>query len=86
MRTQLARDSTAEAAAPGSVAGAWKWEIRKKIWDYMEANDIARCGHLLRAAANVNNMLPTKRDWMGRDGMRWAGMSGQSCSPRPHSG
>ena len=21
---------------------AWKWEIRKKMWDYMEANDIAR--------------------------------------------
>ncbi|KAG2443221.1 hypothetical protein HYH02_009295 [Chlamydomonas schloesseri] len=42
MRTQLARDASAEAAAPGSVAGAWKWAIRKKIWDYMEENDIAR--------------------------------------------
>ncbi|KAG2443222.1 hypothetical protein HYH02_009295 [Chlamydomonas schloesseri] len=39
---QLARDASAEAAAPGSVAGAWKWAIRKKIWDYMEENDIAR--------------------------------------------
>ena len=22
---------------------AWKWAIRKEMWDYMEENDIARC-------------------------------------------
>ncbi|KXZ45032.1 hypothetical protein GPECTOR_59g640 [Gonium pectorale] len=42
MRSQLAADSAAEAALPGSVAGAWKWALRKQIWDYMEENDIAR--------------------------------------------
>ena len=31
-----------EAAAPGSKAGAWKWEIRKRIWDMMEEKNIAQ--------------------------------------------
>lgn len=30
-----------EEAAPGSVAGAWKWEIRKQIWDLLEERDLA---------------------------------------------
>lgn len=42
MKTKAATVAAAEAQLPGSAAGAWKWEIRKRIWDYMEANDIAR--------------------------------------------
>lgn len=34
--------TTVEQQAPGSAAGAWKWAIRKRMWDYMEANNIAR--------------------------------------------
>lgn len=41
MSDQAKADKRAEAAAPGSVAGAWKWEVRKRIWDLMEATDIA---------------------------------------------
>lgn len=32
----------ADAASDSSRPGAWKWEIRQKMWDYMEANDVAR--------------------------------------------
>ncbi|GIL93346.1 hypothetical protein Vretifemale_20758, partial [Volvox reticuliferus] len=42
MRAQLARDEASERSLPGSVAGAWKWALRKQIWDFMEATDIAR--------------------------------------------
>lgn len=42
MRAQLAADTAAEQQLPGSVAGAWKWALRKQMWDYMEENDIAR--------------------------------------------
>ncbi len=42
MRAQLAADTAAEQQLPGSVAGAWKWALRKQIWDFMEENDIAR--------------------------------------------
>ncbi|KAL4440528.1 hypothetical protein ABPG75_003529 [Micractinium tetrahymenae] len=28
-------------AAPGPLAGAWKWAIRKQIWDLLEENDLA---------------------------------------------
>jgi len=37
-----------ERAADPSAAGfdklrnPWKWEIRKRVWDYMETNNIAR--------------------------------------------
>lgn len=26
---------------PNVCVQAWKWQIRKRMWDYMEANDIA---------------------------------------------
>ena len=42
MITKAASDVAAETALPGSKEGAWKWELRKKMWDYMEENDIAR--------------------------------------------
>jgi 5-formyltetrahydrofolate cyclo-ligase len=42
MISKAAVESAAEAAAPGSKEGAWKWAIRKQIWDYMEENDVAR--------------------------------------------
>jgi 5-formyltetrahydrofolate cyclo-ligase len=38
-RSQLV--AAAEAAAPGSVQGAWKWELRKRIWDMLEDLDLA---------------------------------------------
>lgn len=43
MRAKLRQDTAAERLQPGSVAGGWKWEVRKKVWDYMEANNVARC-------------------------------------------
>lgn len=42
MISKAAADTASEATAPGSKEGAWKWAIRKKMWDYMEENDIAR--------------------------------------------
>lgn len=35
--------AVAEAEARGETGdrGAWKWAIRKRVWDFMEANDIA---------------------------------------------
>jgi len=39
MKDKMAADSE---APPGSTAGAWKWAIRRKIWDYMEENNIAQ--------------------------------------------
>eukprot|EP00879_Flechtneria_rotunda_P025703 GHRR01027340.1.p1 GENE.GHRR01027340.1~~GHRR01027340.1.p1 ORF type:complete len:257 (+),score=52.43 GHRR01027340.1:165-935(+) len=42
MTSQAAAETAAEAAAPGSKDGAWKWAIRKRIWDYMEESNIAR--------------------------------------------
>lgn len=42
MRAKLQADTASEQRLPGSLAGAWKWEVRKRIWDFMEANDIAR--------------------------------------------
>ncbi|WIA34178.1 hypothetical protein OEZ86_012536 [Tetradesmus obliquus] len=42
MVSKAVAESAAEVAAPGSKEGAWKWAIRKKMWDYMEENDIAR--------------------------------------------
>ncbi|MEW5309304.1 MAG: hypothetical protein WDW38_001199 [Sanguina aurantia] len=42
MRVLSAQQTVVEEKAPGSAAGAWKWVIRKRMWDYMEANDIAR--------------------------------------------
>lgn len=41
MGDQAQAAGAAEAAAPGSVAGAWKWEIRKRIWDMLEEQDLA---------------------------------------------
>jgi len=42
-RMKLHMQAVAEAEARGETGdrGAWKWAIRKRIWDYMEANDIA---------------------------------------------
>jgi len=42
MSRQAAAVGAVEQAAPGSVAGAWKWAVRKRIWDMMEAENIAR--------------------------------------------
>lgn len=36
MKVQAAVEGALEIEAPGSQAGAWKWAIRKKMWDYME--------------------------------------------------
>jgi 5-formyltetrahydrofolate cyclo-ligase len=48
MVSKAVADSAAEAAAPGSKEGAWKWAIRKRMWDYMEENDIARSATLVK--------------------------------------
>jgi hypothetical protein len=42
MRVESQAAEAAEQQLPGSKEGAWKWEVRKRMWDYMEANDIAR--------------------------------------------
>ncbi|GAX73690.1 hypothetical protein CEUSTIGMA_g1141.t1 [Chlamydomonas eustigma] len=42
MESKARTESSLEETLPGSTAGAWKWAIRKQMWDYMEANDIAR--------------------------------------------
>jgi len=42
MINKAALESAEESAAPGSKEGAWKWAIRKKMWDYMEEHDVAR--------------------------------------------
>jgi hypothetical protein len=39
-----ASDGAAEAVAPGSKEGAWKWALRQQMWDYMEEHNIARWG------------------------------------------
>lgn len=39
---QAASEAAAEATAPGSREGAWKWGLRKRMWDHMEATDVAR--------------------------------------------
>jgi hypothetical protein len=45
-------EAASEQQLPGSREGAWKWEIRNKMWDYMEANDIARCCGAAAASAH----------------------------------
>ena len=42
IRTDLIIDLNDETPAGAALSQAWKWEIRKRIWDYMEENDIAR--------------------------------------------
>lgn len=42
MVSKAVAESAAETAAPGSKEGAWKWAIRKQMWDFMEEHDIAR--------------------------------------------
>eukprot|EP00877_Chromochloris_zofingiensis_P004127 jgi/Chrzof1/13715/Cz08g09090.t1 len=42
MQAQATSESAVEAEVPGSAPGAWKWDIRKKMWNYMEDNNIAR--------------------------------------------
>jgi 5-formyltetrahydrofolate cyclo-ligase len=38
----VAKAAADQAEPPGlRKEGAWKWEMRKRVWDYMEANDIA---------------------------------------------
>jgi 5-formyltetrahydrofolate cyclo-ligase len=39
---QQARAAAAAGAPPGSKEGAWKWEVRQRIWDLMERTDVAR--------------------------------------------
>lgn len=47
MRSKFETESQQEEQLPGHAAGAWKWALRKQIWDFMEANDIARSATLL---------------------------------------
>jgi hypothetical protein len=56
MRAQLVHDEAVEDELPGSVAGAWKWALRKQMWDFMEANDIARCAALVSNSPQVRLM------------------------------
>jgi len=39
--SQAREGAKAQASAPQGP-GAWKWQYRKQMWDYMEAEDIAR--------------------------------------------
>ncbi|PSC72008.1 5-formyltetrahydrofolate cyclo-ligase [Micractinium conductrix] len=42
MRERSEAESSAEdAGSPGPPAGAWKWAIRKQIWDLLEERDLA---------------------------------------------
>eukprot|EP01025_Chloroclados_australasicus_P027481 TRINITY_DN2724_c1_g1_i1.p1 TRINITY_DN2724_c1_g1~~TRINITY_DN2724_c1_g1_i1.p1 ORF type:complete len:385 (-),score=41.10 TRINITY_DN2724_c1_g1_i1:488-1642(-) len=42
MQVQSQIESKSEEVQSGSVRGAWKWAIRKRIWDLLEDKDIAR--------------------------------------------
>lgn len=42
MIAKASAEEIMETQEPGSVAGAWKWAIRKKIWDMMEEKNYAR--------------------------------------------
>ena len=42
MQEVMERAANPESAGFGTLRNPWKWAIRKRIWDYMEANDIAR--------------------------------------------
>merc|ERR1719343_1864098 len=41
MAEHMKRVEDAEARGETGDRGAWKWAIRKRIWDYMEENNIA---------------------------------------------
>lgn len=41
-RGAMAAQAAADAAAGGSKPGAWKWVVRKHVWDEMEASGVAR--------------------------------------------
>ncbi|KAI8468018.1 MAG: 5-formyltetrahydrofolate cyclo-ligase family-domain-containing protein [Monoraphidium minutum] len=42
-RSKMIRKAELDLSAPpGSKEGAWKWEMRKAMWDFMEGNNIAR--------------------------------------------
>ena len=38
---ERAQGDSQAAEGPGALRNPWKWAIRKRIWDFMEANDIA---------------------------------------------
>jgi 5-formyltetrahydrofolate cyclo-ligase len=40
--TNKSKSSNSTTAAVGELRSPWKWKLRKRIWDYMEENDIAR--------------------------------------------
>ena len=42
MQAVMERAADPSAAGFEKLRNPWKWEIRKRIWDYMEANNIAR--------------------------------------------
>jgi hypothetical protein len=42
-RSRMQAEAAQESTLPGSKDGAWKWAIRQRVWDYMEAADVARC-------------------------------------------
>ncbi len=42
MVAKAAVEQAAETSTPGAKEGAWKWALRKQIWDYMEENNIAK--------------------------------------------
>jgi len=39
---ELSKKGAAGKVVVGELRSPWKWELRKRIWDYMEENDIAR--------------------------------------------
>mmetsp|Transcript_21384 Transcript_21384/g.42461 ORF Transcript_21384/g.42461 Transcript_21384/m.42461 type:complete len:437 (+) Transcript_21384:182-1492(+) len=41
MTRLLEADSAAASSSTGPASKVWKWRLRKRIWDYMEDNDIA---------------------------------------------
>lgn len=38
----MERATDASEEGFGNLRNPWKWAIRKRVWDFMEANDIAR--------------------------------------------
>jgi len=53
MISKAAVESAAEAAAPGSKEGAWKWAIRKKVRCHLPDNGWVFAGKLLHSARHA---------------------------------
>ena len=42
LQARAAMQGKSGAEASGSADGSWKWQVRKRMWDLMEEQNIAR--------------------------------------------